>query len=88
MPIKPIDSIKSKVLLATIVPAVIMIPIMLISLLLFKIDIVSTLLIGVDTMLMVVGINCLNVLFDMKKAINIGKTCPNCETQVAETIIK
>ena len=67
LPIKPIDSIKSKVLLATIVPAVIMIPIMLISLLLFKIDIVSTLLIGVDTMLMVVGINCLNVLFDMKK---------------------
>lgn len=67
LPIKPIDSIKSKVLLATIVPAVIMIPIMLISLLLFKIDIVSTLLIGVDTMLMVVGINCLNVLFDMMK---------------------
>lgn len=67
LPIKPIDSIKSKVLLATIVPAIIMIPIMLISLLLFKIDIVSTLLIGVDTMLMVVGINCLNVLFDMKK---------------------
>lgn len=67
LPIKPIDSIKSKVLLATIVPAVIMIPIMLISLLLFKIDIVSTLLIGVDTMFMVVGINCLNVLFDMKK---------------------
>ena len=67
LPIRPIDSIKSKVLLATIVPAVIMIPIMLISLLLFKIDIVSTLLIGVDTMLMVVGINCLNVLFDMKK---------------------
>ena len=67
LPIKPIDSIKSKVLLATIVPAVIMIPIMLISLLLFKIDIISTLLIGVDTMLMVVGINCLNVLFDMKK---------------------
>ena len=67
LPIKPIDSIKSKVLLATIVPAVIMIPIMLISLLLFKIGIISTLLIGVDTMLMVVGINCLNVLFDMKK---------------------
>ena len=67
LPIKPIDSIKSKVLLATIVPAVIMIPIMLISLLLFKIGIVSTLFIGVDTMLMVVGINCLNVLFDMKK---------------------
>lgn len=67
LPIKPIDSIKSKVLLATIVPAVIMIPIMLISLLLFKIDIVSTLFIGADTMLMVVGINCLNVLFDMKK---------------------
>ncbi len=67
LPIKPIDSIKSKVLLATIVPAVIMIPIMLIALLLFKIDIVSTLLIGVDTMLMVVGINCINVLFDMKK---------------------
>ena len=67
MPIRPIDSIKSKVLLATIVPAVIMISIMLISLLLFKIGIISTLLIGVDTMLMVVGINCLNVLFDMKK---------------------
>lgn len=67
LPIKPIDSIKSKVLLATIVPAVIMIPIMLIALLLFKIDIVSTLFIGADTMLMVVGINCLNVLFDMKK---------------------
>ena len=67
LPIKPIDSIKSKVLLATIVPAVIMIPIMLISLLLFKIGIISTLLIGMDTMLMVVGINCLNVLFDMKK---------------------
>ena len=67
LPIKPIDSIKSKVLLATIVPAVIMIPIMLIALLLYKIDIVSTLLIGIDTMLMVVGINCFNVLFDMKK---------------------
>ena len=67
LPIKPIDSIKSKVLLATIVPAVIMIPIMLIALLLYGIDIVSTLFIGVDTMLMVVGINCLNVLFDMKK---------------------
>ena len=67
LPIKPIDSIKSKVLLVIFVPAVIMIPIMLISLRLVKIDIVSTLLIGVDTMLMVVGINCLNVLFDMKK---------------------
>lgn len=67
LPIKPIDSIKSKVLLATIVPAVIMIPIMLIALLLYKIDIVSTLFIGIDSMLMVVGINCLNVLFDMKK---------------------
>ncbi len=67
LPIKPIDSIKSKVLLATIVPAVIMVPIMLIALLLYKIDIVSTLFIGIDSMLMVVGINCLNVLFDMKK---------------------
>lgn len=67
MPIKPIDSIKSKVLLATIVPAVIMVPIMLIALLLYKTDIVSTLFIGVDTMLMVLGINCFNVLFDMKK---------------------
>lgn len=67
LPIKPIDSIKSKVLLATIVPAVIMVPIMLIALLLYKTDIVSTLFIGVDTMLMVLGINCFNVLFDMKK---------------------
>lgn len=67
LPIKPIDSIKAKVLLATIVPAVIMIPIMLIALLLYKMDIVSVLLLGLDTMLMVVGINCLNVLFDMKK---------------------
>lgn len=67
LPIKPIDSIKAKVLLATIVPAVIMIPIMLIALLLYKTDIVSVLLLGLDTMLMVVGINCLNVLFDMKK---------------------
>ena len=67
LPIKPIDSIKAKVLLATIVPAVIMIPIMLIALLLYKTDIVSVLLLWLDTMLMVVGINCLNVLFDMKK---------------------
>lgn len=67
LPIKPWDSIKSKVLLATIVPAVIMIPIMLIALLLYKADIVSTLFIGLDTMLMVAGINSINVLFDMKK---------------------
>lgn len=67
LPIKPIDSIKSKLLLATIVPAVIMIPIAIVSLALYKIDVVSTLFIVIDTMLMVVGINALNILFDMKK---------------------
>lgn len=67
LPIKPSDSIKSKLLLATIVPAVIMIPIMLISLILYKIDIASTILIGIDTMLTVVGVNSFNILFDMKK---------------------
>lgn len=67
LPIKPIESIKSKLLLATIVPAVIMIPIAIVSLALYKIDVVSTLFIVIDTMLMVVGINAFNILFDMKK---------------------
>ncbi len=67
LPIKPIDSIKSKLLLAIAVPSVIMIPIALISLLLYKIDVLSTLFIVIDTMLVVIGVSAFNILFDMKK---------------------
>ena len=67
LPIRPVDSIKSKLLLATIVPAIVMVPVMLIALLLFGIDVVSTLFIAIDTMLMVVGVCSMSILFDMKK---------------------
>lgn len=67
LPIKPKDSIKSKLLLACGAASVIMIPIMLIAILLYKIDIVSTLFAGIDTMLMVLGVCSLSILFDMKK---------------------
>ncbi|HAT83660.1 MAG TPA: hypothetical protein DCS37_02000, partial [Clostridiales bacterium] len=42
LPINPKDSIKAKLLLSIIVPSVLLVPIMLIALLLYKIDIVST----------------------------------------------
>lgn len=67
LPIKPTDSIKAKLLLAILAPSVILVPIMLIALLLYKIDIVSTLFIGIDTLMMIVGICCMSILFDMKK---------------------
>lgn len=67
LPIKPKDSIKSKLLLACGAASVIMIPVMLIAILLYKIDIVSTLFAGIDTMLMVLGVCSLSILFDMKK---------------------
>lgn len=67
LPIKSKDSIKSKLLLACGAASVIMIPVMLIAILLYKIDIVSTLLAGIDTMLMVLGVCSLSILFDMKK---------------------
>lgn len=67
LPIKPADSIKAKLLLSIIVPSVILVPIMLIALLLYKIDIVSTLFVGIDTLMMIVGICSMSILFDMKK---------------------
>ena len=66
LPIKPADSIKAKLLLSIIVPSVILVPIMLIALLLYKIDIVSTLFVGIDTLMMIVGICSMSILFDMK----------------------
>lgn len=54
-------------MLAVICALVVMIPMMLIALLLYKIDIVSTLFIAVDTMLMVTGVCSMSILFDMKK---------------------
>lgn len=67
LPIKAKDSIRAKLLLAVICALVVMIPMMLIALLLYKIDIVSTLFIAVDTMLMVTGVCAMSILFDMKK---------------------
>lgn len=67
LPISPKDSIKAKLLLATIVPAILLVPIMLIALLLYKIDILSTLFAGIDTLMMIVGVCSLSILFDMKK---------------------
>lgn len=67
LPINPKDSIKAKLLLSVIVPCVLLVPIMLISLLLYKIDIVSTLFVGIDTLMMITGVCCMSILFDMKK---------------------
>lgn len=67
LPINPKDSIKAKLLLSVIVPSVLLVPIMLIALLLYKIDIVSTLFVGIDTLMMITGICCMSILFDMKK---------------------
>lgn len=46
---------------------VFLVPIMLIAILLYKIDIVSSFFAALDTMLMVVGVCSLSILFDMKK---------------------
>lgn len=67
LPISAKDSIKSKLLLAVIAAAVMLIPIMLIELLLYKIDVVCTLFTGIDVMMLVVGVCSLGILFDMKK---------------------
>lgn len=67
LPINPKDSIKAKLLLSVIVPCVLLVPIMLISLLLYKIDIVSTLFVGIDTLMMITGACCMSILLDMKK---------------------
>lgn len=67
LPINPKDSIKAKLLLSIIVPSVLLVPIMLIALLLYKIDIVSTLFVGIDTLMMITGICSMSILFDMKK---------------------
>lgn len=67
LPIRPKDSIKAKLLLAVLCSFVVMVPIMLIAMLLYKIDIVSTLFVALDTMLMVAGVCALGILFDMKK---------------------
>lgn len=40
---------------------------MLIAHLLYKIDIVSTIFIGIDTFMMIVGVCSMSILFDMKK---------------------
>lgn len=67
LPIRPKDSIKAKLLLSVLCALVVMVPIMLISILLYKIDIISTLFVMLDTMLMVTGVCALSILFDMKK---------------------
>lgn len=67
LPINPIDSIRAKLLLSVIAPSVLLVPIMLIALLLYKIDIVSTIFIGIDTFMMIVGVCSMSILFDMKK---------------------
>lgn len=75
LPINPIDSIRAKLLLSVIAPSVLLVPIMLIALLLYKIDIVSTIFIGIDTFMMIVGVCSMSILFDMKRAISTGKRC-------------
>lgn len=67
LPINPKDSIKAKLLISIIAPAIIMVPIMLISILLYKIDIASTLFIAIDTLMTVTGVCSMSILFDMKK---------------------
>lgn len=67
LPINPIDSIRAKLLLSVIAPSVLLVLIMLIALLLYKIDIVSTIFIGIDTFMMIVGVCSMSILFDMKK---------------------
>lgn len=67
LPIKPKDSIRAKLLLSVLCSLVVMVPIMLIAILLYKIDIISTLFVALDTMLMVTGVCAMSILFDMKK---------------------
>lgn len=67
LPIRAKDSIISKLLLACIVPAIVLVPIMILMVALMKIGIVETLISAVDIMLVVAGVSGLNIIFDMLK---------------------
>ncbi len=67
LPIKSSDSIKAKLLLAIIPPAILLVPIMILAIALYKIDFVSSMFIVAIVMLYVVGVCALHILFDMRK---------------------
>ncbi len=67
LPISPKDNIKAKLLLSIIVPAIVLIPIAILSLALFKIDVISTLFLLINSMLVVVGVCGMHMVFDMRK---------------------
>ncbi len=67
LPIRAKDSIISKLLLSCIVPAIVLVPIMIVMIALMKIGIVETLITALDIMLIVVGVSGLNIIFDMLK---------------------
>lgn len=67
LPIRAKDSIVSKLLLSCIVPAIVLVPLMIVMIALMKIGVVETLLCAVDIMLVTVGISGLNIIFDMLK---------------------
>lgn len=67
LPIRAKDSIISKLLLACLVSAIVLVPIMILMVALMKIGIVETLISAVDIMLVVAGVSGLNIIFDMLK---------------------
>ncbi len=67
LPIKSSDSIKAKLLLSITMPAILLLPIMILAIALYKIDFVSSMLIVAIVMLYVVGVCALHILFDMRK---------------------
>lgn len=67
LPIRAKDSIISKLLLACIASAIVLVPIMILMVALMKIGIIETLISAVDIMLVVAGVSGLNIIFDMLK---------------------
>lgn len=67
LPIAAKDSIKAKFSLSVICAGAVLIPVLIIALALYRIGIVSTLIMGVDIMLVVCGVCGMNIVFDMKK---------------------
>jgi hypothetical protein len=66
LPVDAQSAIKAKLFIALAVPAACLVVIMVICLALFKLDIVTTLLLGLSIMLFCVGFNSLNIYLDIK----------------------
>lgn len=67
LPIGARQSITAKIALAVAVPMIVLIPILLLAIFLFKIGILSVLMCAVTVVLMVIGMSCINIYSDMKK---------------------